>query len=537
MPNYSPANDSGLIVYMPGFDQYPDKFWKDAAKTDPVTTAGDLIRAIDSGIILGPTWVNYGGEDDRRPTLGSDGGVQFAGTGTSEDGMQIASSTALLNTILSTGYAEIGWMFKCDSGFGFTSSAMIDNNNFSTTARGLHLGSVAVNTSHAALRMYWGNGSINLLTLQTEEEVDNNAWNRARFHAEPGVGKCWLQVGNGARVYGTLTGDLLTGNAASSLFIGRRGAAGTPFKGQLKNIRIGTTWSDATIAEWEADSPAGSITGDPELSSLNIHLNLNKTYYYCPRFIYFNGQAISDQTDTDGAVYSWNSIWVGSGHGADDPTGVETVISATVTTDGSSETLADGERYEGGSVSMTRETSTIAFSSQIQTVTVAGNAKYERIRMTKNSTSGTMGRFYPIRNTRAASFEDYLALDEDGAELESGTLNAADGSEHFMPSGTIAVAQWSSSLSVMALQVMTKGADLTGFRHLILDTPQNKRIYQNLNGYNPSNGQTCELASVTKFYDTTAGAWEALAASEMQTILAGVGSSNQRFGMRMGPGF
>ena len=155
--------------------------------------------------------------------------------------------------------------------------------------------------------------------------------------------------------------------------------------------------------------------------------------------------------------------------------------------------------------------------------------------MVRNSTSGTIGRFYPIRNTRAPSFIDYLALGIDGQELESGTTNAADGSEHFMPSGTIALAQWSSSLQVMALQVMTKGADLTGFRHLILDTPQNKRVYQTVIGYAPSAGTVLEMGSVTKFYDTTAGEWEALAASETLRIL-GAGKSNGKVSVRMGLG-
>lgn len=526
MPNYSPAFDDGLIVYMPGFDQYPQYYWKDAAKTDPATTAGDLIRAIDSGIILGPTWVNYGGEDDRRPTLGSDGGVQFAGTGTSEDGMQIASSTALLNTILSNGYAEIGWMFKCDSGFGFTSSAMIDNNNFSTTARGLHLGTVAVNTSHAALRVMWGNGSANLLTLQTEEEVDNNAWNRARLHVEPGTGNSWLQVGNGARVYGTLTGSLLTGNAASSLFIGRRGAAGTPFKGQLKNIRIGTTWGATALAAWESDSPTGSITGDPELSGANIHLNLNKTYYYCPRFIYFNGQQISDPTDSDGAVYAWDnsSGWQGSGHGAGaPPEGGETVISATVRVDGAQQTLTDGERYTGTTLTMQRVTSTVAFASQTHTVTISGNSKYDHIRMVRNGLAGSgndpgIRSMYPIRNTRAPSFTAYMSLDDSGTEITSGTM----GSGTVTLVGARGVAQFSSDLGVMALIVMTQGHRLPGFQHIILDVPQNKRIYQEIEDYQnnmeDTEGTVLEMASVTKFYETDADNWKALASSELLKV-------------------
>lgn len=527
MPNYSPVVDATVILYLPGQDQYPQYFWKDTLKTDPVTAAGDLIRRVDNGFVGGGTnWRSYGDTTTNRPELGSDGGVQFsgalAGNGGNPAALDIASSTAILNAFTTYGYVDIGLMFKPNSSYGFKSRPMIDNTNFNGTARGIFAGTQAADTSHSKFQFYMNNGTSRLIDLLTPDYVESNSWHRARIHLEPGNGKSWVQVDKGTKTYGTITGSLssISDNAATNVYLGTRATIGTgttTFEGQLKNVRIGTAWDAASEASWLLDSPVGDITGDPELASANIHLNLNKTYYYCPRFIYFNGQQISDPTDSDGAVYRWDDpggAWVGSGHGADDPRGVETVLSATVTQDGTSSTLANGEQYSGTTVSVTRATSTIAFTEQIQTVTLSGNAKYDYIRMVRNSTSGTIGRFYPIRNTRAPSFEDYLALSATGAELESGTLDAADGSEHFMPSGTIAIAQFSSTLNVMALLIMTKGANLPGFRHLILDTPQNKRIYQNLESYAPTAGQTCELSCVTKFYDTDSGSWEALAATE-----------------------
>ncbi len=550
MANYSPADDNTVLLYLPGQDQYPALFWKDTLKTDPVTTAGDLIRRVDNGFVGGGTnWRSYGDTTTNRPELGSDGGVQFsgalAGNGGNPTGLDIATSTAVLNALHNTGYADIGLMFKCNSGYGFKSRPMIDNTNINSTARGIFAGTVAADTSHAKFRFYMNNGSANLIDLTSAEWVEDNSWHRARIHIEPGDGLSWIQVDKSTRMYGSLNAaSIVTGNAATNVYLGTRATIGASvtFEGQLKNVRIGTAWGSDSLANWELDSPLGTLTGDPELRGEEIHCSLNKTYYYCPRFIWFNGKLIADPTDTDGAVYAWDhsSGWQGSGHGAGaPPEGGETVLSTSVSVDGVAETFEDGGYYDGTHVSFTRRTSTVAFSEQLHTVTLAGNAKTDYIRMTRNGTAGSGGEpgirsMYPIRNTRAPSFTAYLALDSDGEELASGVM----GSGQVTLVGARAVAQFSSSLGVMALIVMTKGYDIPGFQHIILDVAQNKRIYQEIEDYqsnvSDTEGTQFEMASTTKFYETDSGSWEALAASEMLKIVNArrpVGGIGCRMGM------
>lgn len=550
MANYSPADDPGLIAYFPGFDQYPQYWWKNAGKTIPATTTGDVVAAVDSGQVSGPTWVKYNVE----PTLADDGSAQFGGSGGTECGFAIASSAALLNDIHNLGYAEIGFLFKPDSGFGFRSSPVFDNTNLNATGRGIFAGTQAADTSHAKFRFYLNNGSAQLLNIVCPEWIDDNAWHRVRIHVEPGPGLSWAQVDDGTRMYATLNlSDLVSGNAAQIVVLGTRASLSTPFPGRAKNVRIGTTWLDSRRALWELDSPKGSITGSPELRGSRIHLNASKEYYNCPNRLYFDGYQISEPGDSDGAVYAWNnsSGWQGSGHGAGaPPEGGETVNSTVLTVDGVVTPFAYGGYYTGESLSLTRDADSVAFN-QVHTYSILGTTKHDRVRMTRNSTAGSGGTpgvltMYPLRHSINVWFPAIVGIDADGNIVYDQTISTGAGITGVTGS-PVAVAQFStdaraggngSTTGLVRLILCTKGADLPGYRFIVIGQSQNMRIYQELQSYqsnfSESAGTTFEMASTTKFFTATSSNWKDLAATEVQAMLATASGGRKSMGLGLG---
>jgi len=505
---YDPTLDADISAWLGNQTDEPGRFWQGTvSSSDLADTLNDPVKNVTNA--LTQTWNCYADNDTNRPLLGAAGDLVFGAS--SNIGMKIASTSASFNEFHEDGTIDAKMMIKLATGYGSKSRPFVNNvnGNGAEVTRGIYIGTVNVTTT-SRLRFYINNGSSKALDITCEEDIPENVWVPVRVHADPN-GSCWAQVSKGTRRYGLL-GTLGTGNATSDLYLGNRLSGGVPFIGSIKNLRIGTSWTSDLEDDWDAENPdTGEVLGSPEIRVGNFHVNASKAYSYVPQYIWFADKPISPLDHTEGAVYTANSVWHGGPHGD------ETVTSKTVTVDGTQSTLTNGEVYEGGTVSWTVESENGPSFYQTRSVTFSGNAKREAVHFVRRDDGFAVNPFYPLRLSLDQTFTAYNSFDADGEVLVDGTLTTSSGET--VLTNAVACAQFSSTRGIMVLFVLLNPGDLTNETLQLYGESDNMRLYVEMNSYSSNEGDTLTLSAVTKYYETTAGAWKALAASELGLIL------------------
>jgi hypothetical protein len=520
---FDPTTHPNILYYIPNFLDEPLDFWveRTAVATHPVN-AGDLIGTIETDV---NSLLFTASSDGVRPALAAGGGVQ----GASGKIMRVASDLTTAAPIHQNRKMAGVVVFRMNSGTTLASRPVLDNTDNSATAKGFTVGSIAQtsgqtiggvlassNTSSMRARINHGAGSA--LDLYTEEAVADNTTHLFWFDCDPDT-VARAQVDNGRISYQTIGSTAGTGDAALNTFFLNRSAATQEFPGIVYAVGLYSDYpGDEYIQEWIDHFGLGTIAGSPEIRVGDFHYNVSKSQRYIPYCLWFKNKRVSPKTtgdseDGEGTVFndgvSGGDGWVGGPHGN------ETVSSKTIWVDGVQSTVTDGTIYEGGTIRVERQTVMGVSFNLVETITTSGNSKRTNAKLTRLGDARTFtSSFYMIRNARPLC-DGYLVFNSAGAQTVDSTVSAdVDCAE-----GTIAVAQWFSATSMMILTVLTKGQELDNTFRIVNDT-YNHRIYNMINDMNTTvEDDVREMEVLSKHYETTAGAWKALAATELGLIL------------------
>lgn len=552
----NPLLHSNLLYWIPPRSSNPSSYFSaiDGTGTTP-TNDGDPVGTILTGI----GGVSFNASSTGvRPTIATAASGDKCVAGAS--GLALRhNSASYANSIHVNRRVFVIVVFQMDANFGLASRPFFDNtnsaNNNGTNVQGLTLGIAAqtangtvggavvpANSASGRLRIK-NQTSTPLIELITEEGLSEASPTRRVMigYIDP-AGLSSLRIDRGRTSYGRVSGVAGSGNAAFAMFMLNRNSLGTHLPGKLISAGI---YSDhpgqAAVDEWLAEFPLGNLVGSPEVRVGDYHCNLSRTNQFIPYCIWYKGQRVSPMSpgggeDGEGLVFNdnvnggpYNDGWRGGPHLN------ETLVSCTVSINGATPVAAaNGETYEGNKVQVVRETVTGISFNTTQTHTWEANSQRVHILLTRLNDGRTIDPLYIARHSAPFEATTYKAYGIDGSILQSGTISTTTNSLNEMPEGTIAVAQWNSTINHMTLRIMTKGYALN-HRFVIIDDTYNKRIYNRI--YDATtNGQTLEAEFLSKHYETTSGEWEALALSELMKVLyPASGGGSRILGLGIGP--
>jgi hypothetical protein len=540
---FDPTTHSNLLYYLPNVADEPGKFFQGIASDGGAADeAAELVGTItaNTGVVFNAA--SMAPSTEYRIPLASDGYGNLGLQGTAARFLRHASTSAA-NTIHQNRRVWIIAVFQPNTGITNTRSILDSTNQANsdaTSAQGFTMGTAGFanassiggiyrKTSGAVGRVRIKNATATpIVDLYSEDDLYELVPSRHVLisYVDPAE-LCHIRVDNGRKAYGRVVGAAGTGNAAFNFCLLNRASANLEFPGILLAAGVYTDYpGDDALDEWLERWPLGAIAGSSEIRVGEHHLNFSKDQAGMPYCHWFKGQRVSGVNDStqnedgygtvmnDGVATDYLGESAGNTGG---PHRNETLTSTTILVDGTSPgAYATGTLYEGNSsVAVTRNTELGISFYLTETTTLTPNALRCHTLLERRNDGRTVNPLY-VRTSRNHDYEDFLAFDIDGATLHDSSVTAVD---FECDQGTIAIAQWSPETSLMALTVLTQGRDIPN-TFLILHSATSRRVYMRLDNISSStNGQTFEVELYSKYYETTAGAWKALAESELLRIL------------------
>ncbi len=505
-------------MYLPSYALYPGSFWQDTVGGTPAGV-GNFVGAVEMGVDS-LFWSAPSSATDRRPTLASDGAVQFGTISAIARYLRLVGGEAYAKVMHEQGQCYFMCRWCMDASLGSGTRVFFDTSNLSN-AVGIRFTIAGTQALQNAIL----NGSttaIGMLTTDLVPDDDLPHVYKAKF--DNGIGQCWTQLDHGTKIFGTRTTALGTGNTGVP-HIGNRLSVNTPLPGRIYEMWIGTAPpTPEQEAEWDAHNPVGSITGRAVLETPTYRCELEPLYGYSSMQHRHEGYLVIAVEGSEGSVYRLdNNDTFGSVH-AVDVGGTPEVLSGTeVWVDGVSQgAVVDGGQYKGQhSVAFRRQVSESGPSFSLDsTITAQGKKFTEDVTITRKNDGEDVILSYPIRAGRNLNLGAYILMDADAAVIASGTV-PGDGSDDETGTAAPAAAQFDSTNEKMVLTVLTRGNDYSPAPTAeIFGTPTGRRIYwRSIAVANAAADEVFRFRVETRIYAATSGTWEALAQSELLKIL------------------